>query len=68
MIIINTLFCTHPKNYRDDARKVMMAAAQLKDDAREVFLVTLKEDPDLIISYDTFIEAAVAKLTVGMQK
>ncbi|KAJ9089855.1 hypothetical protein DSO57_1008813 [Entomophthora muscae] len=37
MVMINALFRAHPENYFEDAQKVMMVAAQLKDDAREVF-------------------------------
>ncbi|KAJ9075952.1 hypothetical protein DSO57_1030804 [Entomophthora muscae] len=56
MIIINTLFCANPKSFRDNTQKVMMVAAQLNDDARETFLTSLEEDPDLIFSYNQLLE------------
>ncbi|KAJ9051116.1 hypothetical protein DSO57_1039676 [Entomophthora muscae] len=56
MIMINALFCAHPKSFRDAAQNIMMMAAQLKDDVRETFLTSLEEDPDLIFSYNQFLE------------
>ncbi|KAJ9070124.1 hypothetical protein DSO57_1011739 [Entomophthora muscae] len=47
MIMINTLFCAHPKSFRDNTQKVMMVAAQLKDNSREAFLTSLQEELDL---------------------
>ncbi|KAJ9060900.1 hypothetical protein DSO57_1026035 [Entomophthora muscae] len=56
MVMINALFRAHPENYCGNAQKALMVAAQLKDDAREVFLNLLEEDPDLILPYKAFLE------------
>ncbi|KAJ9065908.1 hypothetical protein DSO57_1014743 [Entomophthora muscae] len=63
MVIINALFRAHPENYCDDAQKVMMVAAQLKDDTREDFLNLLEEDPDLILLYEAFLEHMDSTIT-----
>ncbi|KAJ9088195.1 hypothetical protein DSO57_1025541 [Entomophthora muscae] len=56
MVMIKALFRAHPENYYNNTQKVMMVAAKLRDDTREVFLNLLEEDPDLILLYEVFLE------------
>ncbi|KAJ9070398.1 hypothetical protein DSO57_1008439 [Entomophthora muscae] len=66
MVMINALFRTHPENYCDNTQKVIMVAAQLKDNTREVFLNLLEEDPSLIFFEQLGLLLICSKLQIDV--